>query len=377
MKIKTTYAYVVIGTGISGCSVAYELYKHSNSVLLIDSNDDVAQGASGAAGAFLSPLLGKANEFKDLVTTSLKYSTSFYKKNTPDFIETCGTVRIPKDQKDANKFKSYIPYIDFEYKKMDGGYLFDIGSVVNTYSICKELSKNIDKLFNYEVKTVEYKDNLWIINNKYKTKNLILTTGARVNLIDEKYFNIRAVWGQRIDIETSTFVSHNYHKECSVSKSFEIEKNRYRVSIGATHYRLNEEEKDLCTKCVNLCVKKDDTEFLINKANDIIKLDNIKVIKEVSGARSCSVDYLPMVGELIDSKKTLEEFPYLKNGTNVKENRFTRYKNLFVLNGVGGRGFVLAPYLAKQLVDFIIEKKDIDNSLTVNRLFKRWVKKLN
>jgi len=83
-----------------------------------------------------------------------------------------------------------------------------------------------------------------------------------------------------------------------------------------------------------------------------------------------------MIGEIIDSKQTIKEFPYLKNGTYVNQDRFTRYKNLYILNGVGGRGFVLAPYLAKQLVENIINNKPIDPSIKVDRLFIREVKRI-
>ncbi len=359
------YDYIIVGAGIGGCSVAYELNKHSNSILLIDKLCDVGSGASGAAGAFLSPLLGKQNDFKDLVTAALKYSTLFYKQNTPEFIDNCGTVRIPQTQDDRVKFKSYIPFMDFEYIEKKDGYFFEVGSVVNTYNICKTLSKDVEKLLNYEVENYEYKDDIWIIDSKLKAKNLILTNGASINLIDELYFNIRAVWGQRIDIETSTCITHNYHKECSVSKSFKKDKHTNIVSIGATHHR------DVLDKPIN----KDDTEELLRKANDIVKLENVKVIKEVAGARASSIDYFPIVGELIDSKKTIDEFPYLKNGTNVNSQRFTKYKKIFILNGVGGRGFVLAPYLARQLVDFIHKEKDIDENIKPDRLFKRWVRK--
>ena len=55
------FDYVIVGAGIAGCSTAYFLSKYSKSILLIDKNEKVAFGASGAAGAFLSPLLGKPN----------------------------------------------------------------------------------------------------------------------------------------------------------------------------------------------------------------------------------------------------------------------------------------------------------------------------
>ena len=46
-----------------------------------------------------------------------------------------------------------------------------------------------------------------------------------------------------------------------------------------------------------------------------------------------------------------------------------------MINGVGGRGFVLSPYLANELVEHIINNKEIEDNLTTHRLFKRWAKK--
>ena len=77
---KQEFDYVIVGAGIAGCSLAHFLSKYSKSVLLIDKNEDVAFGASGAAGAFLSPLLGKPNKFKDLITKALCFSMNYYKK---------------------------------------------------------------------------------------------------------------------------------------------------------------------------------------------------------------------------------------------------------------------------------------------------------
>ncbi len=357
-----TYDYIIVGAGIAGCSVAYELSKYSSNILIIDKLSDTAQGASGAAGAFLSPLLGKPNDFKDLVTTSLKYSTKFYKENFTQYIQNCGTTRIPKDKQDQEKFKEYIPYMDFEYKKDGDGYFFPIGSAVDSYAICKGMVKDVETRFDTQIKSINYKDGIWILNDNIKAKNVILTTGKDMELLDEFYLNIRAVWGRRIDIKTSTKVDYNYHKECSVSKST---KDGI-VSIGATHHR---EEKG-----VNDIEHNHDT--LLKKASGILQLDDVSIVKDYVGARACSIDYMPIVGDVINGEQTLNEFPYLKNGTNVESKRFTRYDNLFIVNGVGGRGFVLGPYLAKQLVDCIINDKQIDDNLSVNRLFKRDVRRI-
>ena len=360
------YDYIIVGAGVSGSCIAFELFKHTSNILLIDKLDDVSSGASGAAGAFLSPLLGKPNKFKDLVNKALVYSTQFYTQNTSDSINNCGTVRIPKDDKDKEKFQSYKPFfIEFDYEEKEQGYYFPIASVVDGYDACKTLTQDIEKLFNYEVKSIIYNDDYWLINNQIMTKNIIISSGASIDLIGENYFNIRPVWGQRIVCKTSTCIDVNYHKECSLAQSKKIDINTYITSIGATHHR-NVYEKE---------INNIDTQELLKKANNIKKLEDIEVIDAFAGARASSVDYFPMVGELIDSSKTLEEFPYLKHGTHVKSERFTKYKNLYVINGVGGRGFVLAPYLASKLCEMLFDDRELDNDLKVDRLFLRWVKK--
>jgi len=132
-----TYEYIIIGAGIAGCSVAYELSQYSEDILLIDKLNDISSGASGAAGAFLSPLLGKPNYFKSLVTEALKYSTNLYKTQFPNVIYNCGTTRIPKNDTDAQKFKSYEEFMDFTYLQDNDGYFFPIGSVVSSFGVCK------------------------------------------------------------------------------------------------------------------------------------------------------------------------------------------------------------------------------------------------
>lgn len=368
-----SYDYVIVGAGISGCSVAYELSKYTSNILLIDKNEMVASEASGAAGAFLSPLLGKKNDFKDLVTKSLKYTLDLYKQQFPFVIDNCGTIRIPKNDNDRDKFKDYIPFMDFDYQEKENGYFFNIGTVVNSIGLCKAMAisfinnrKSLKTKFNYNVTKKFYDGEFWILNDEIKTKNIILTTGISMNLIDEPYLKIRPVWGKRIDITTTTNLNHNYHKECSISKSFKMNDNKYKVSIGATHHRSID----------NLDNITNDNIKLLEKANDIISLENVDIIKEYIGARACSYDYFPIVGDVIDSKKTLKEFPSLINGTKISDDKFIKYKNLFILNGVGGRGFVLAPYLAKQLVDKIINNNDIDKNITVNRVFKKDVRRV-
>lgn len=113
----------------------------------------------------------------------------------------------------------------------------------------------------------------------------------------------------------------------------------------------------------------------MKKANDIKVLNDVKVLDVKIGARASSVDYFPMVGKLVDAEKSFEKYPHLKNGFQIKNENLQMIENLYILNGVGGRGFVLSPYLAYVLVENIFNNKKIEEEITTFRLFKRWAKK--
>ena len=358
------YDYVIIGTGIAGCSIAH--FLQNTNILLIDKNDNISKGASGAAGAFLSPQIGRNNDFKNLVNKSLLFSVNFYTKHFPQDIKTKGIIKIPKNDEFKIKFELYKTHNDFRYKKIKNGYFFDIGSKVDPVRICENLSKNCDKKFNYEVKTIEYINDTWVLNDEIKATKLIITSGASIDLIKEAYFDIRKIWGQKIEISTSSNILNNYHKECSISSSFKMQNSsKYKMSIGASHHR----------EIYNDSLKKKDTIKLLELANDIKKLNDVKVIDIKVGARASSIDYFPIYGEIINAKATLEKYPCLRNGRKIKNENFTRFKNLYVLNGLGGRGFVLAPYLAQELVNFIQNNKKLNDFITTDRLFLRWARK--
>ena len=371
------YDYIIIGGGIAGSSIAYFL-KHKQpglKILIIDKNTDIAAGASGAAGAFLSPLLGKPNKFKTLVNNSLNFSTEFYKNNFSKFIIQKGVLRIPKDSIDEQKFESYKPFMDFKYTKENyfnqKGYFFDVGALVDSVKICKGLVNDIDFMSNVLVDSILFKHDSWYINNKIQSQNIILATGANIDIMNkilqETYINIRPVWGQRVIATTTSKIKFNIHKAHSISLTKHLKADLNLVSIGATHKRGILEDD----------INDDDTNYLINYAVKEFGLENLTFIQAKAGARAGSYDYLPIIGSLIDSKATILAYPYLKKGSKVPTDKFIKYKNLYIFNGVGGRGFVLSPYLADILSDYILYNKKIPQNLTSDRLFIKYVRKLS
>jgi len=383
------YKYIILGAGIAGTSLAYFLSKSQayEDVLLLDANTSVASEASGAAGAFLSPLLGKDNAFKTLVNNALIFSTKFYSENMPELYFPCGVLRLPKDIQDENNFIDYEKYLDFTYKKIKNAYFFDIGALVFSSNICKALAKNTKTILEEKILNIEYKDGLWNLEgtSNFKTENLILCTGHKLKeLINEPYLDLRELWGQRIDISTNLKFEHNYHKKCSLSKTYFSKKiNQNIVSIGATHHRFtSNDEKNTFLKdqanLKNLCKNEilykkglnKDLDTLISRAKEIAPLRDIKILDTFVGARACSFDYFPFLGEIISSKNTLKVHKNIKNGLQVPKEKLEYHKNLFVFNGLGGRGFVLAPYLANVLASALTNKVLKQNDILDEHLKK-------
>ncbi|HIC78150.1 MAG TPA: FAD-binding oxidoreductase, partial [Sulfurovum sp.] len=77
------YDAIVVGAGIAGCSSAYFLKERGLNVLVIDRSGVAATGGSSAAGAFVSPKIGKGSPLQSLTNEAFEFSKDFYLKHFP------------------------------------------------------------------------------------------------------------------------------------------------------------------------------------------------------------------------------------------------------------------------------------------------------
>ncbi len=362
------YDIAIVGAGINGCATAYELTSKNKKVVIFD-KEGIASGGSGAAGAFISPKFSKAGELKDLIHEAFLYSMSFYEKKFSHILTKAQLIHIAKDAADSEILKYYKQETTLNLKKTpfetdEENISIDAG-IVDAKRMCRALCKGAE-FKGQKIDSLIYDNGFWIINETYVAKSIVLATGAYEHLIKEPYLNLRGVWGHRIDILTTTKNNYSIHQYVSISPSKEGI-----LAIGATHNV--HYHPDTATEPY-------DIEFgraeLLEKASRTIKLEDIEVIKDYVGLRSGSFDYIPIVGELVLSEESL-----LLNERKLKTKKpnfddYTYYPNLYMINGNGGYGFVLAPYLAKMLSDKIINDKKIDEKLSPARFFARWAKKI-
>ena len=164
--------------------------------------------------------------------------------------------------------------------------------------------------------------------------------------------------GNRGDFKTHLELDHSMHKNISISASFDGI-----IKIGATH-ELDVEGIVPCSDVSSM--------QLLEKASSLMECQDFELLQTHCGMRASNRDYTPVVGKVIDVAYMLEHCPNILDG---RKYSFKHIEGLYVLNALGARGFVFAPYCASELAGYIAKGKAIDERLDPDRLFYNWVRK--
>jgi len=231
-------------------------------------------------------------------------------------------------------------------------------AVVEAKDICEAMLEGIDIVYE-KVQELKFSEGFYCLAG-IKAKKIVLCTGAYEAVVDEEYISLRRIYGQRCEVKSSTHMHASLHHEVSVS----VTKKNGNISIGASHYL---DEKEVPDDEVG-------ANELIKLAEKSIALEDIEVLNVLTGMRAGSNDYLPLLGPLVDTSRSLALDTSALKGN--KEAKLAMLQNVYIMNGVGGYGFVLAPYLASLLCEHLVENKALPAFLEPKRFYYRYAKKL-
>ncbi len=345
-------------------------------VALIDA-EGIAAGGSGAAGAFVSPKFVKSGPVKEVSEAAFAFSLAFYQEHFSKFTSVSpllhfannalSNARVAYFKQHTSLPQTMLEPTCLEHIKPQArafeSLVLESSAVVDAHAVCKQMAAEAT-FFKIHVNTLEFKAGCWYLNDALCAKTVVLATGAYNHVVDIPYFTPRAVFGHRISIKTGSYNPLNIHQFVSISQSNDAGV----IAIGATH---NVHYNPLCsTEPYDYAQGRAE---LLEKARRTLILDDVEVLKDFTGVRAGSVDHLPLLGLVVDSKRTLEKLPKLRQGKRYNINQYEYYPNLYMMNGVGGYGFVLAPYLAKILQDFILQHRAINPLVLPSRFLRRWL----
>nr|WP_321231648.1 FAD-dependent oxidoreductase [uncultured Psychroserpens sp.] len=346
-----TIDYIIVGSGLAGIAFSEQLRTAGKDFVVFDNNSQ--QSSSVAAGLYnpvilkrftkvwnakyqLELALPKYKILECLLDIKLDYKLPVYRKFTS--IEEQNEWYIASDKPVLSDFLS-TDLIKNTNTTIDAK--FGFGEVlhsgrINTALLVKsyaEYLQNTGRLISEEFQhasldmtsnTIQYKN----ITSKY----IVFAEGF--GLSKNPFFNdlpLNGTKGEMLTIKAPELKIDFILK----SSVFVVPLGDDLFWIGATY------ERDDKTYKITGAAK----EELVDKLKQIINCD-FEVVNQVAGIRPTTKDRRPLVGS------------------------HSEYKNVFVLNGLGTRGVMIAPFAAQQLFNHIENGDDLDSEMDIKRFDK-------
>ena len=350
--------FLIIGQGLAGSLLAWELIQRNKSVLVVD-NDQA--NASKVAAGLINPVTGKRlvkTEYVDEILPvtkqyyqSLKtyFNTGFYTE-LPLFRILNDKINLDLAQKRLSE-TGYSPYLENILTSKPG--------ITSSHGLLKQKQTgllNINLLLltikNYLIKNDCYiksefsAGNLsyenYISWNNMQFKYIIFCEGYKIN--SNPFFSwlpLKPVKGEMLSIQKTHFKeedSNLSNRLFNYGNWLIPEKNNvYRV--GATFDRDN----------INHNTTESAKKELISSVMKVIpSMRESTVVEQKAGIRPTTIDRQPMIGS----------HPALKN--------------FYVFNGFGTKGSLLIPYYCQQFADYILNKKHVPEKINISRFYAEY-----
>jgi voltage-gated potassium channel Kch len=340
--------YIIVGSGLAGILFAEVLIRNNKSFVVID---DASQQSSVVAGGLYNPVIlkrfsevWKAKEQLELALPIYKHLENVlhvkldYKipvRRLFNSVEEQNNWFIASDKPTLSDYLStQISSNHNQFIKADFGF----GEVLQTGRIDTKklihafkaylLSKNqyLNESFEYdalneEANHIQYKN--------IEASNIVFAEGF--GLKQNPFFNHLPLNGTKGELLTihAPDLKINYVLKSSV---FLIPQGDDLYSVGATYEWVDKTNK----------TTQKGKEELLTKLKNFLKCE-FEVVGQVAGIRPTVIDRRPLVGQ------------------------HPKHKKLYVLNGLGTRGVMIAPYAAQKLFNFIEHNVELDDEINITR----------
>ena len=349
----------IIGSGISGASLAYSLRKRNIECFVVDKSSKYASGASGNKLALQMPKLTLDNSPYGLLSLEAFTYSRNLAKNLNSIPHSDGLIVLPSRERDhvkylkllqnnwpldliSNKIENanFLKNVNYVYMKSSG--------ILDNKKFIKNLIKDVKFVANFDVKKViNTKDQLKLLiddkGNSLKAKTVIWANGYEMKNLSNN-LPINSISGQVTYLKENK-AYNNFKLNFSYGHHFSQAFRGYH-QIGSSFNR-NEDKN----------YKEIDQINNLNSIPDFLK----KMIKDFN----CQTKY--RVSVRASTKDRMPFFCSLETVTN------KNIKNEYLLGGMGSWGFVYAPLYAELLIKSLLGEPIIINSnlerlLGVNRL---------
>ena len=352
------YDITIIGAGIIGSLIAHNLSKFNLKVLVLEKENDVAEGATGANSAMVhsghdpkpGTLKAKYNllgnrMFPDLCrelqveyvpTGAYVVATSKEEEETLDgLVKNCIDRKIPYEVMDGEEARIHEPNLS------DG--VTKALSLPTTGIICpwevtiaameEAMLNGVELRLDYEVKKIRKEDDRFIVNDEIETKVLINCAGVHVdditNMLRQSPYKVEARKGEYFvfDRLNGTYVKHVIYPTPSV-------KGKGVLAVPTVHENV---------------LLGPNSDFTANK-DDNTTSDGLEYIRREINKTMKNIPYNKMIHTFAGLRPHID-----LNDFYIQED--DQIENFIHVAGIESPGISSAPAIAKDVVEGIVMPK--------------------
>ena len=344
--------YIVVGLGLSGVAISEELENRNRSFIVYEDN---SQNSSYVAGGIFNPVILKRFTTAWKAAEQIKMAIPFYEqleqKLHVKLIYNWNIYRRFHSAEEQNEWffaadkPSLAPFMDEQIKKNDNSNLIaphglgmvkhtgniDTGILLDNYiAYLKDISAFSNESFDYS--GLKRKDDHFEYKDQ-KAARIIFCEGFGIK--KNPFFNYLPLNGNKGEYITI------YAEELKLD--FAVKSSIFLIPLGNDLYKVGAtyDHKDKTSETTAKA-----KERLVRSLKELIKCD-FEVVDQVAGIRPAVSDRRPIVGEH-------PEIP-----------------RLYCCNGFGSRGVLIAPNMAKELLENIEEAKALDPEVDLSRFTKK------
>jgi len=344
---------IIVGKGLAANTVASRLQEHQLSYCII--GDPALSNCSRIAAGLWNPIVFKRMTLSwkadELITELKTFYTSIEKRTNsqfyhervihkPFFSEEEKAFWIKKSKIDLQQFVDPHIYTAGPQNKNlvvpnSYGVVKNCGNInmQKFLSACETLhSENLHETFDHSQLEIS-EDH--IAYKTIKARSIVFCEGHLVK--NNPFFNwipMNSVKGELLEIETNEIELNNEILNHNAF-IFKLKNNTYKIGATYNWKELNEEPTEIGSA------------ELKEKLTGLITAP-YKIIDHKAGVRPSTIDRRPIIG------------------------RHPSYKNLFVFNGLGTKGVMLAPYFSKKFVHFYLNKEALDPEVDLKRFYDKY-----
>lgn len=353
--MRDNYDYIIVGQGLAGTTLAHIFLQQGQSVLVIDEQKEIT--SSKVAAGMWNPIVFKRYTQSFLAKTLLQFNATFF----PAIEEVIDTkfyhprpyYRIFPTEQDIEHWQGKLTNIEVEdflnptvQKGLDKTYYdANLGAAAINHCGFLDVKKYVNATEEYLIKNDSFLpkkfsfDDLELADegvnyNGVKAKKIIFCEGLQT--LQNPYWKDVAVF-YPVKGELLTIKVDLPEKEAIINKGIFI------VPLGGDLYNVGSTYN---WRDIDYETSESARTLLEGKIKEIIKVP-FKVVGHKAAIRPSAKDRRPFVGLHLN------------------------YPQVGILNGLGAKGVMLAPYFANQLVNNILSGEEIHPEVNVARCFRK------